>query len=369
MMTDRILSVSFLLLLALAPAGCVSSTADQESVSAAALEALKKEAIPVAVVEARLETLSESLELTGTVQPWDDFTVSSEISGKISAILQEEGNRIEAGTLLVEIDRTKRELELASRKAEVSRAETEWEFAQSRLDRGEVLLEQGAISKSEVDNLSERVRLAEAEIRLARLAVERMEEELRDTRIFAPAAGQISERHVSLGEIVAPGSPLMTIIQTQPIKVLTEITEPYLPLLKPGTAVRVQFQSLDERETRGTIHRVHPVSNPASGSFPVEIRLDNRDHRLQPGMLARLQLKGRTYPDSLVVPLEGIVSMEGGDYLFIVENGKAQRTAVTVVKRIGESAIIAGEVRPGWKVVTRGNANLTDGAAVRVISE
>ncbi len=201
---------------------------------------------------------------------------------------------------------------------------------------------------------------------MARVAIESMEEELRDTKVFSPSSGQISERWVSVGEAVNSSSVLFTIIQLDPIKVLTEISEPYLQEVVPGEKVRFTFDAFGGAAFTGTVHRIHPVANPQSGAFPVEIRLDNPGRRFLSGMIVRISLLGHTFTDAIQVPLESIVNAQGEDYIFVVEDGIARRTGVRVQKRIGGKAVIEGDVQAGQKVVIRGNRNLTDGTAVEL---
>jgi len=322
--------------------------------------------IPVQVAEIIRGQLSETLELTGTVEPWDDFSVTAEIPGRVQSIHVDEGDWVDKGQLLLELDRVQRELELRSRQARVKQSEVELEYAKKRHARAEALLEKGAISQSEVDTLSERVGLSASGVDMARVAIESMEEELRDTKVFSPSPGQISERRVSVGEAVNSSSALFTIIQLDPTKVLTEISEPYLQEVVPGKRARLTFDAFSGATFTGTVHRIHSVANAQSGSFPVEIRLDNSDRKFLPGMTVRITLTGHTFTDAIQIPLESIVNSQGEDYIFIVVDGIAHRTGIRVQERIGGKAVIEGDVQAGQKVVIRGNRNLTEGTAVEL---
>jgi RND family efflux transporter MFP subunit len=347
--------------------GC-SSGSQQESLAAPDSVPLKQSnvRIPVQVAEILEARLSETLDLTGTVEPWDDFHVTAEIPGRVQTIHVDEGDWVEKGELLLELDKVQRDLEVRSRQARLKQSEVELEYAKKRLARAQALLEKGAISQSEVDTLSERVGFAASGVDMARVAIESMEEELRDTQVFAPAPGQISERRVSVGEAVNSSSALFTIIQLDPVQVVTEISEPYLQEVVPGERAQFTFDAFNGASFSGTVHRIHPVANPQSGSFPVEIRLENPKRKFLPGMIVRITLSGRTFSNAIQVPLESIVNSQGEDYLFVVENGVARRIQVIVQQRIGGKAIIEGDVQPGQKVVIRGNRNITDGTVVEL---
>jgi len=334
---------------------------------ASSLEPVAVPKMPVRVAEVQRENLTDTLELTGMVKPWDEFSVSSEIMGTVVAIHREEGDWVSKGDLLLELDRKKLELQLRSRKADLRRGEVELEFARKHLERAQTLLEKGAISESDVDELEERVSLAESSIELSKLAVDSVEENLEDTQLFSPATGQVSRRLVSLGETVNPASVLFRLIQLEPIKVLTEITEPYLVNIRPSQQVQIRFDAFRDEPFVGLVHKIQPVATVESGAFPLEIRLGNARRRLQSGMIARISLTGKVFVDALVIPLESVVNNEGMNFVFVVDEGRAHRRPIKIQERIGDRAIVEADLAPGEKVVIRGNSNLTDGTPVELV--
>jgi len=323
--------------------------------------------MPVEVAEVKREDVTETLELTGQVKPWDEFAVSSEIMGTVKSIYVDEGDWVEEGSQLLELDRRKLELQLRSREANLKRAEVELEFAKKDLARAEALLRKGAISQAEVDNLREKVDLAKSMVEVSHLAVKSTEEDLKDTRLFSPAPGQVSHRLVSSGETVTPGSVLFRLIQLEPLKVLTEITESYLAEIVPGQDVKLEFDAFPEERFVGRVHKIQPMASSESGAFPLEIRLSNSSRKFQAGMIARIELRGKKYAGALVVPLESVVNSQGEDFVFVVTEGLAQRKLVSVRERIGQWAVVDAELEPGEKVVIRGTSNLTDGTPVELI--
>jgi RND family efflux transporter MFP subunit len=134
----------------------------------------------------------------------------------------------------------------------------------------------------------------------------------------------------------------------------------------PGERAQFTFDAFNGASFSGTVHRIHPVANPQSGAFPVEIRLDNPKRKFLPGMIVRITLSGRTFSNAIQVPLESIVNTQGEDYIFVVENDVARRIQVIVQQRIGGKAVIEGDVQAGQKVVIRGNRNITDGTVVEL---
>ncbi len=321
---------------------------------------------PVEVTPLLRQDVRETLDLVGTAKPWDEFEVSSEIQGKISAIHADQGQWVKKGALLLELDREKRLLELRSREANLARVKVELEFDRKRLERGLSLLEKGATSDSEVDALREAVRIGETSVRVSEIAIDSINQEIEDTKIYSPASGKISRRHVSRGETASPARTLFTIVQLSPIKVVSEIAEPYLHQIQPGDVAQITFEAVSRDPVKGRIHFVDPVANPDSGAFPTEIRLGNPGVRIQPGMIARLQLEASLFIDVLVAPADALVDLDGRYAVFVVEGDVALRRDIAVERRFGQNAIISGNLKEGDLLVTKGSANIVNGAPVEV---
>ncbi|HSR54480.1 MAG TPA: efflux RND transporter periplasmic adaptor subunit [Acidobacteriota bacterium] len=358
-------------LLLLLMAGCSSSeglpeapVAADDSSARPRAESAERPPLPVEVAEVVRRDAQRVLRLTGTTQLWDSFSVSSEISGKVVALHVDEGDWVNKGDLLLELDRTRRLLELKTRKAELEKRQLELQFARKNLDRARTLLQRGAISQEELDALEQTADLAVTALQLAELQVEVIEDELEDASIYSPVAGQVSKRDVSLGENVLPAAPLLTLIQYDPIKLVTEIPEVDLYKVRSKTPVEIVFDALPGRTFKGAIHRIDPQVNPQSGAFRAEIRVSNPGHLLRAGMVARIEVAAEVYRDALIVPLNAVLDEGEGRYVFLVSQGRARRTAVELVSRLGSEAVVEGPLQEGDLVVTRGGINLTDGAAV-----
>lgn len=359
----------------LAAAGCADSSADLGALAddpvapeTGSDAAPQERRLPVQAETVRRQDVHETVELTGTAEPWDEFIVSAEISGRIRRILVAEGDWVKAGQVVVELDQELRLLELRSRQANLAKRKVELDFARRRFERGKSLLSKGAIAEEEVESLDQTVQIAESEVELARIAVTTMEEEIEDTSISAQASGRVARRHVSIGETISPTSPLLTTIQENPLKVVTEVTESQLSQVVKGLRIQLEFDAFPNRGFSAPVHFVHPASNPKSGAFPVELRMPNPGLRVKPGMVARITMPVAVHRDVLLVPLDSLLENARGHHLFRVIEGKAVKTDIELRRRIGSEAIVEGALSAGDQVVTGGNVNLTDGTPVEVSS-
>jgi len=347
--------------------GCaIPGTNEAEMASSEGTSPAEVSRTPVEVMAVQVEDITETLELTGTAETWDDFAVSSQIPGEVIRLEVEEGDLVQQGQLLLELDQDKRLLEFKSEEAKLQRARVDLGYEGKKLDRARALLEKGAISESEVDTLEQAVRLAESGVDLAKIQLDLLERELEDTRITAPVSGQVFRRLVSLGETINPTEPLFTIIQIDPVKVLTEVSESDLRFVRVEQEVRLDFTAFPDRQFKGVIHRIEPVANPRSGSFPVIVRVSNPRKRIQPGMVAGLALSGRTFSSVLTAPLDVVLDEGGSQFVYLVKDGAACRVDVMVDRRVGDRAILSGSLEAGDQLISRGNRNVTHGTPVEV---
>lgn len=323
--------------------------------------------IPVEATTVERSDLTHTLRLIGTAQPWDDFEVSARLSGRIARILVDQGDWVNEGDLLAELDRETLRIELEARQTSLARTEVQLEFARKNLERGEQLLARGAISQSEVDRLDQAVRVAETDVRAARIAIDSVQDQLDETRVLAPAAGKVSDRWVSTGEHVRDTEVLFKIIQLTPLKIVTEIPEPYLGQIRPGQSVNLVFESLSQEARRGQIHFIDPMGNTRTGAFPVEIRLSNPQLRIQPGMVARVELQAGTIPDALSIHSDALLENEQGTYVFVIQNERSVRKPVEVFDRVGERIVVQADLQAGDRLVTAGKMNVTEGTLVEVL--
>ena len=365
--------LAFLFFLPLA--GCSDSSADQgapandpEALEVGTNAEPEERRLPVRVEPVRRQDVHETVKLTGTAEPWDEFIVSGEISGRISRILAEEGDWVETGQVVVELDQELRLLKLRSRRASLAKKKVELDFARRRFERGKSLLARGAISEEEVESLDQTVQIAASEVELAEIEVTTMEEEIEDATISAQASGHLARRHVSLGETITPTNPLFTIIQENPLKVITEIAELLLPQVRKGVRIPLAFDAFQNRQFSATVHFVHPVANPKSGAFPVELRLSNPGLRVRPGMVARITMPVAVHRDVLLVPIDSLLESGQGHHVFLIKDGRAIKTDVELRRRVGSDAIVVGHWSEDDRVVSSGNINLTDGTLVEVLS-
>jgi len=312
-------------------------------------------AVAVETAPARSETLSSIIRAVGSLQSDEAVQVSSEVAGRISAIAFDEGQGVEAGALLVQLDE-------AVTKAELADARARLELAEANFERTRTLARTGSATERAQDE-------AKSALATARAAVELIQVRLEKLAIRAPFPGTIGTRKVSVGAYVTPGAPIANLEKIDTLKVDFKVPETFLADVKVGQGVEVSVDALPGRTFPGTIYAIDPMVDVNGRALALRARLPNPGLVLRPGLFARVTVRTGDEQSVVMVPEEAIVPQGQGNLVYRVENGKAVETKVILGSRKAGSVEVKEGLEAGQIVVTAGHNRLRDGAAVDVVSE
>lgn len=314
----------------------------------------ESEAVPVEVAQATRRAVAASYSGTTTLEALGESQVVAKTSGVALAVLVEEGQVVRAGQALVRLDPDRPRLQVAQAAAQMHKLENNYRRAQQ-------LVEQRMISANDVDQIKYDLENARAVYRAASL-------ELSYTTITAPISGVVASRSIKSGNFVQINSPIIRIVDASRLEATLNVPEREIAKLKPGQAVGLAVDALPGKQFTGTVARVAPVVDNGTGTFRVVASFPG-DGELQPGMFSRLNINYDQRADALVVPRTALLEDGGEPAVYVVRNGKAQRT----VLKLGYNDAGWVEVREGLKageqVVIAGKAALREGSAVQVIGQ
>ena len=356
-------------LLIVLPLALVACT---EGPAPAAEEPTVAQVVDVTVQALKTQVWQGSIRTFGVVEALEEVNVAAELSGTVQAVHVNEGDPVEAGQLLLELDPQKRQLALQQAGQQVNRTRAALEEAQLKLQRRRNLSEQETISKEVLDNAQLTVDAATATYQQALVSRQLAERELADTRIFSPTAGLVDIQAVEVGEAVMVGASLITLQAMQGLRVHTWVSETDIRHIRAGGEARVITAGLAGREFQASIEWVGVSADPDTGNFPVKLILTDETDALRPGMTATAVLEGINIPDVLLLPESALVDRDRRRVVFIVEED-AQRS----VARLREPLLAAGfghrlhildGVAPGDLVVTSGQQLLLEGTTVNIRS-
>jgi RND family efflux transporter MFP subunit len=317
----------------------------------------------VVVAEVKTGTLAPQAEFLGTVYYVEVSDVASEIAGIVEAVKIEDGQRVKAGQLLVEL-RT----DLLAKRLEATRFShqqvlAELKIAEIDLGRRGKLFEKGSIAEQAYDEIRFRARALERRANSLNAEVERLELEIKKAMIRAPFDGVVIKRSADRGEWIAEGKTVAVLARDEVIDIMVEVPESYIRQIRPGSHVRLSIAGTD---IQGTVTALVPRGDVATRSFPVKIRATNRQAFVE-GMSATVWLPTAKTQSAFMVPRDALISSSGQMMVFLVQDAKVRALPVAVIAYEGAEVGIAAEgLTEGQKVVVKGNERLRDGQQVVV---
>lgn len=308
-------------------------------------------AIPVVTAPARVGPVLETYGAIGNATANEAVMITSKVTGIVHSINFTEGEAVESGKVLVELD--DREL-----KANLLAAQADVRNARQNYDRTVKLAASQNAPKARVEELQAGLQAAEAraEATAARLS---------DMTIVAPFSGKLGLRRISVGTLIQSGTVITTLDDTSVIKMDFSVPETLLAALSPGQAVEARTDAFPDRHFAGMVKTVDSRIDPSTRAFDVRAEIPNSDGTLKPGMLLTLQLTLAKRDNAILIPEEALVPQGDKQYVFVVENGRAHRRQVEIGTRMKGSVEIRDGIEPDASVVIGGVQRVREGTPVR----
>lgn len=338
--------ISIIALAALVLAGCGQKKDSQSQAQQAAMAAQPK-AQTVKVQPAAKQEVKQDGTYSATVQAFAVNNIAPQSGGRIQKINVEVGDYVGKGQILAEMDR----VQLDQAKLRLSNAETE-------LGRLKQLYEQGGLAQSDYE-------AAELNFKVSKSTYDNLVE---NTILRSPITGVVTARYYDRGDMYGMASPIFTVQQITPVKILVGISEGDYTKVSKGDKVTLSVDALPGKTFSGTIKRIYPTIDPMTHTVNVEVQVPNTDRQLRPGMYAKVNVtfghnRSIVVPDAAVVRLQG----SGQRNVFVVEDGIAVQKEVSLGRHFdGQYEILSG-LEEGEQVVVKGGSALRNGAQVEVI--
>jgi len=306
----------------------------------------------VSVAPVRSEVVAQNLEALGNARANESVDISSKTSNVVTAVRFGDGQRVNRGQVLVQLDDAQARADVAA--AEAAVAESERLFNRSR-----ELMATEALSKAQFDQLEATLKANRARLEAARARFE-------DTVIRAPFSGRVGLRRVSVGTLISPGDVITTLDDTSVIKLDFSVPENFLATLREGLAVRATAPAFPGRTFAGKVASIDSRVDQATRSVTVRALLANEDGALKPGMFLNVAL-ANDEREALVIPEEALTPEAERQFVFVVADGKAERREVRIgARRPGNVEVLAG-LNAGEQVVVEGFQKIRPGAPVKAV--
>jgi len=289
-------------------------------------------------------------------------TLGAELPGAVREITFEAGSHVRKGAILVRLDTSTEEAQLASASADAA-------LAKLNLERAQTLRRSESSSQADLD-------AAEARAKQANAAVATLQATLAKKTIRAPFDGRISIRQVELGQVVAPGTPIASLHSVSPIHAEFWVPQQALAELHAGQKARVRTDAYPDGEWDGEITTVNPEVDVATRNVRVRATFPNGDGRLRPGMFANVEVFSKENRPALIIPATAVLFAPYGDSVFAIEEQKDDKTGKTSAvarqkfvrlgDRRGDFVAVASGLSAGETIVSSGAFKLRNGMAVAV---
>lgn len=370
---------------------------------------------PVQIEMSKLGNVSSEAGFTAKLAPSQEVQLSPKLSGKITSLPVSLGKYVKQGETLFSIDEqdvinsikqaeaayevAKASLNQAGNSSSqgleqakngLSQAQTALQDAERNQQRMQTLFNQGAISlqqyeqantqlanaRTAIANAQEGVKSAnqmsavgvsEASVKQAAVSLENARTQMGNAVVKAPFSGYISSVNGTIGQVASPQSPVVTLVNTNPLVVKANLSEQDITQVKVGHEVKVDITAIG-KEMTAKVTAVSPVMDPQLKSYPIEISIPNPNNELKADMVVNMKLLGQSGKgqEKVVVPRKAVFDRDGKQYIYVVEGEVAKQIEVTTGEGSTEAIEVLTGIKADQQVVVKGQSLLKDGSKVTI---
>lgn len=320
--------------------------------------------LAVTTAEARQTQKPNTLQLTGTVEGLTSAIISSRFAGKIDQILIEDGQAVHKGATLLTLDTIEMANAVRIAQNNVRQTEANFDTAQADYQRYYNLYAKNAVTKQQLESAQARMITSRTEVDNAYANLNNAQKQIEDGSIISPVTGVVANKTATIGQVVSPGTALLTVEQIDQVYVVVNIEQKDIAAAKQGAAVTITIDAYPDQRFAGAVAVINPVAGGESRMFRVKIKVDNPNQLLKPGMFAKATLTSGEPESALAVPRTAIIVQKGLHYVYVAANGQAKKTLVETGVLIGDLMEIKTGLQPGVAVVIDNLDKIKDGDAL-----
>ena len=377
------------------------SKKDKPAVEAASAKPADPVAVRTALAEAR--TIDRIVSVTGSLNPDETVTVTSEVAGRVSRILADFGQPVRQGQVLVELDKQELQFQLDRAKANLAQAQArlglepgqpekvettaamrqtwaQMEDARTKYENARKLVATGDISQERFTELEKAFRARQAgfdqmkdEMRTQMVGLDGLradiavaQKKVNDATVRAPFNGSVSQKLVSPGQYTNANTPLLTVVKTNPMRLRVDLPETASASVHIGSTLRFRTDAIPGKTFAAVVRELNPALDAKSRSLTAEARFAQSDPLLRPGMFVQVEMVLAADTQVVAVPKRAIYTVAGLTKMFVIRDGKAVELKVTTGQDLGDFVEVPGEsVKVGEPVAVSALTQLTNGALVR----
>ena len=330
-------------------------------------KATQGKAVSVPTGFAKRETIKPVLTFAGNLDPVWQAKIASKIAGRIQSVLVNEGDYVEAGTVLAALDSSEIDATVNAARGSVYDAKANLEQAETTLARYQRLLEKGAISQQEVDNASFARDMAAGKLESAQGTYENAYSRMEGTRVITPHAGYVVKRYYQEGYYAKDTDALFNVADISTLLVKINIPEGQIGAVTIGSIAEIEVPAMPDKKFQGKVTKIAAVADAPGRTFAAEVSIPNADGLLRGGVYANVYIKSNDKPNALVIPQSAIVMREDQRTVFVLDQDNFVKRKVLTTGYIGNGLVeVLGGLEENERIIIGGQNKIREGSKVKI---
>lgn len=335
----------------------------------------------------KLETrrIHERIELTGTILPAREVTLAARVDGNVTSVPVDVGQSVRKESTIAEFENEHLQVALRAAQSGVDGAKVQLKISEAHLEYPAKIVEytrnmekKGFTTLLNVDQTRTALEIANAEVELARLRLEEARHKRQQSqlainraRVQAPFDGLVAERFVHPGEFVRLGDPVVHLVEVSTVIARVHVVERDYSLLAAGQIADIRVEALTGSTFHGEVISVAPVLNVETRTAVVDLRIDNSQSQLKPGMHSRVSIIVKSSPTAQTLPVASLVDVKSEAAVFVLTGNPtvAEQRSIEVGLSTNNYVEVLSGVSPEDRVITLGSHVVKDGQEVQVSNE
>ena len=350
----------------IAAAACGSSKTPEAAAAAAAPPSVKLSADNVAT--AAMSELNSGPAISGQLAPAREAVLRAQVGGSIVTLTVDKGQNVRAGQVIAKISARDLDVAMDSARAAVKSSENALTVAQSEQARTTSLVKGGALAARDLEQANNMVSAAEAQVAAAKARQRSVWQQLDDTNVKVPFAGVVSDRPAHQGDVVSPGTPILTIIDPSSMRLEALVRADEISQVRMGAVVLFRVRGYPSQVFTGRVDRLSPTADPVTRQVTIFVRIPNTGGKLIAGLFAEGGVNSESR-QAIVIPASAVDETGPTPTVTRITNGKAERVNVTLGLRQSdtEAIEITNGLAVGDVVILGSSKAVTPGTAVNVV--
>ena len=300
------------------------------------------------------------------LEPAEEASVSSNVSGQVTLVLFENGDKVAQGQVMAQLDDTDLQNQLKTAKIDLRKLQIELESAKSNFDITSQLYAEGACSKLSYDDAERTYQTNLANVELKQVEIRDITDSLDNCVIKAPISGEAGDKNISVGQYLNPGTVIASVKNNAAIKAEIQLKQDDLEKVTVGQEVTLKLNESDTAVYKGVVENIAASANSQTRSFDCLIKIDNSDGTLNSGVFGYIEIPDKNKTHVLAVPMEAVTGSEGAYFVLVMKDGTAHKVTIEIGEITGDKVEVKSGLKEGDVIIVTNLNSLQDGDKVKV---